>query len=158
LPFMAKKSKRGGWLLRHDRELIVLAKTHSLQDIADKFDRSVAMILKRAKRLGLSIRATWETLSVERRTSSYKRRNFMPAREGKSSHSEHGPLVAEEANERRPLTPAERKTRNAARQVEAEKAMVDHEQGQKAFHENRARLKAERLTREASDAGLRAKK
>jgi hypothetical protein len=38
----------------------------------------------------------------------------------------------------------------AFRQVEAEKAMTDHERAQKAFHENRERLKAERLAREAS--------
>jgi len=35
--------------------------------------------------------------------------------------------MAAEASERRPLTPTERKTRNAARQIEAEKAMADQE-------------------------------
>jgi hypothetical protein len=51
--------------------------------------------------------------------------------------------MAQEANERRLLSPAERKTRNAARQLQAEKAMAEHERAQKALHENRARLKAE---------------
>jgi hypothetical protein len=61
--------------------------------------------------------------------------------------------MADEAKEPRLLTRVEREVRNAARQVEAEKAIVDHERAQKAFHENRARLKAERLAREASGAG-----
>jgi hypothetical protein len=65
--------------------------------------------------------------------------------------------MVEEAKERRVLTRAERKARNATRQVEAEKAMTDHEQAQKAFHENRARLKAERLAREASEIGRKTK-
>jgi hypothetical protein len=38
--------------------------------------------------------------------------------------------------------------RNEARRTEAKKAMTDHERAQKAFYENRARLKAERLARE----------
>ena len=60
--------------------------------------------------------------------------------------------MVEEAKERRLLTPAERAVRNVAQQVEAEKAMSDHERGQKAFYENRARLKAERLAREAPES------
>jgi hypothetical protein len=51
-------------------------------------------------------------------------------------------------------TPAEREARKAFREVETEAAMTDHEKAQKAFHENRERLKAERLAREA---GLKAK-
>ena len=65
--------------------------------------------------------------------------------------------LAVEANERRLLTPAERVARNAVRQVEAEKAMADHQTAQKAFHKNLARLKAERLaiTRQIrKDAGF----
>lgn len=50
--------------------------------------------------------------------------------------------------ERKVTTPAERKARKAFREVEAEAAMTDHEKA-KAFHENRERLKAERLAREA---------
>ena len=38
--------------------------------------------------------------------------------------------MVEEAKERRLLTPAERAVRNVARQVEAEKAMSDHERCQ----------------------------
>jgi hypothetical protein len=53
---LPKKFTSGTWPLRHDRELIMLAKTHTAQAIADKFDRPVTTILKRAERLGLSIR------------------------------------------------------------------------------------------------------
>lgn len=53
---------------------------------------------------------------------------------------------------RKPLTPEQRQARDAARRIEAEKAMRDHEAAQKAFYENRERLKAERLAREAAAA------
>lgn len=46
------------------------------------------------------------------------------------------------------LTSEERKARNAARRADAEQAMREHEAAQKAFHENRERLKAMRLARE----------
>jgi hypothetical protein len=62
--------------------------------------------------------------------------------------------TALEANERRLLTRAERQVRDAARQVQAEKAIADHERAQKAFHENRERLKAERLARAASETAV----
>jgi hypothetical protein len=39
-----------------DRELIALAKTHTLETIADRLLRPPASILKRASRLGLKIR------------------------------------------------------------------------------------------------------
>ncbi|MGY3233419.1 hypothetical protein ACVMAJ_000309 [Bradyrhizobium sp. USDA 4448] len=51
---------------------------------------------------------------------------------------------------RKPLTPEQRQARDAARRLEAEKAMRDHEEAQKAFYANRERLKAERLAREAA--------
>ena len=57
--------------------------------------------------------------------------------------------MADEANEKRSLTRSEREVRKAFRQVEAQKAMTDHEVTQKAFDKNRERLKAERLAREA---------
>ena len=47
------------------------------------------------------------------------------------------------------LTKAERDARKAFRQVDAQKAMTEHEIAQKAFSNNRERLKAERLAREA---------
>ncbi len=59
--------------------------------------------------------------------------------------------MVEEAKEQRVLTRAQREARMAFRQVEAEKALTDHERTQKAFHENRERLKAERLAREAAN-------
>ena len=51
--------------------------------------------------------------------------------------------------DRRETTPAEREARKAFRAVEAKQSMTDYEKAQKAFHENRERLKAERLAREA---------
>jgi hypothetical protein len=47
------------------------------------------------------------------------------------------------------LTSAEREARDAARRADAAEAMREYEEAQKAFHANRARLKAERLAREA---------
>jgi hypothetical protein len=44
------------WSMKSDRELIQLAKTRTLQAIADHLQRSPAYILKRAARLGLSIK------------------------------------------------------------------------------------------------------
>jgi hypothetical protein len=58
----------------------------------------------------------------------------------------------------KPITKEEREARKAFRQVEAEKAMTDHEVAQKAFSANRERLKAERLTREAAGTTIAAKK
>jgi hypothetical protein len=48
------------------------------------------------------------------------------------------------------LTKAERDARKAFRQVDAQKAMTEHEIAQKAFSNNRERLKAERLARVAA--------
>ena len=49
-------------------------------------------------------------------------------------------------------TKAERDARKAFRHVDAQKAMTEHEIAQKAFSNNRERLKAERLAREAAGA------
>jgi hypothetical protein len=51
----------------------------------------------------------------------------------------------------KPMTSAEREARKAFRQVDAVKAMTEHEIAQKAFSNNRERLKAERLAREAAE-------
>jgi len=48
--------KRTRWSMKSDRELIELAKSHSLEAIADKIKRSPATVLKQAVRLGLSIK------------------------------------------------------------------------------------------------------
>ena len=48
------------------------------------------------------------------------------------------------------ITKAERDARKAFRQVDAGKAMTEHEIAQKAFCNNREKLKAERLAREAA--------
>ena len=58
----------------------------------------------------------------------------------------------------KPITKAERDARKAFRQVDAEKAMTEHEIAQKAFSANRERLKAERLAREAAGMPVAAKK
>ncbi len=50
------------------------------------------------------------------------------------------------------ITKAERDAHKAFRQVDAKKAMTEHEIAQKAFSNNRERLKAERLVREAAVA------
>jgi hypothetical protein len=39
-----------------DRELMALAKTHTLEGVADRLQRPPAFILKKAARLGLSIK------------------------------------------------------------------------------------------------------
>jgi hypothetical protein len=54
--------------------------------------------------------------------------------------------------ERRQPSSAEREARKLFRQAEAVKAMTEHERAQKAFFENRDRLKALRLAREAQQA------
>ena len=63
--------------------------------------------------------------------------------------------MSDDTFERKVITPAEREARKAFRQVDAEKAMTEHEIAQKAFSDNRERLKTERLAREAAE--LRAK-
>jgi hypothetical protein len=52
----------------------------------------------------------------------------------------------------KPISKEVREARKAFRQVEAKAAMSEHQTAEKAFAENRERLKAERLTREASAA------
>ena len=56
------------------------------------------------------------------------------------------------------MTKAQRDARKAFRQVEADKAMTEHEIAQHAFSANRERLKAERLAREASASAVPKKK
>jgi hypothetical protein len=51
----------------------------------------------------------------------------------------------------KPLTPEQRKARDAARRADAEAAMRDHEVAQKKFYANKERLKAQRLAREQKE-------
>jgi hypothetical protein len=54
---MAIKFRKGRWSMKHDRELIDISKkTHSLRAIVEKLDRPMSTVLKRAARLGLSIK------------------------------------------------------------------------------------------------------
>jgi hypothetical protein len=53
---MAREPRAATWSMATDRELIVLAKTQNLEAIADELKRPPAYILKRAARLGVSIR------------------------------------------------------------------------------------------------------
>jgi hypothetical protein len=62
-------------------------------------------------------------------------------------------MIRDQTFERRETTPAQREARKAFREVEVKKAMTDHAKAQKAFHENREHLKAERLAREAGATG-----
>ena len=55
------------------------------------------------------------------------------------------------------LTWAEHEARDAFKRIEAEKVLAEHAKTERAFHENRERLKAERLAREA-EARLKAKR
>ena len=61
--------------------------------------------------------------------------------------------MSDQTFERKTSTAAEREAWKTFEQVEAEKAMTDHQKTQKAFHENRERLKATRLAREAEFKG-----
>jgi hypothetical protein len=63
--------------------------------------------------------------------------------------------MSDQTFERKIPTAAEREARKAFKQVKAVKAMTDHQKTQEAFHENRERLKAERLAREAELNGRR---
>jgi RNA-splicing ligase RtcB len=57
--------------------------------------------------------------------------------------------------ERRVTTPADEEALKVFGQVKTEKAVSEHEKAQKAFHENRERLKALRLAREAAEKAKR---
>ena len=58
----------------------------------------------------------------------------------------------------KPTTKAERAASKVFRQVDAGKAMTEHEIAQKTFSANRERLKAERLAREAAGSPVAARK
>ena len=55
------------------------------------------------------------------------------------------------------LTKAQREARDAFKRIDADKVLAENAQAERAFHENRERLKAERLAREA-EARLKAKR
>lgn len=69
-----------------------------------------------------------------------------------SSQPRYVAMTEDVSFRRKPLTPEQRQARDAARRIEAEKAMRDHEAAQKAFYANKERLRAERLAREAAAA------
>jgi len=56
---------------------------------------------------------------------------------------------------KRRVKPAEREALKVFGQVETEKPVSEHEKAQRAFHENRERLKALRLAREAAETAKR---
>jgi hypothetical protein len=58
-------------------------------------------------------------------------------------------MIRDHTFERRETTPAQREARKAFREVIPGNAMTDYAKAQKSLHENRERLKAERLAREA---------
>ena len=51
----------------------------------------------------------------------------------------------------KPLTPEQRKARDAARRADAEQAMREHDVAQKKFYANKERLRAQRLAREQAE-------
>jgi hypothetical protein len=51
----------------------------------------------------------------------------------------------------KPLTPEQRKERDATRRADAEQAMREHEAAQKKFYANKERLRAQRLAREQAE-------
>ena len=51
--------------------------------------------------------------------------------------------------ERKVISPAEREARKAFKEVDTAKVLTEQERAQKAFQENRERLRALRLAREA---------
>jgi hypothetical protein len=57
--------------------------------------------------------------------------------------------------ERKVMSRAEREARKSFRSIEAEKAITHHGKAQRHFYENRERLKAERLAREAETGGAK---
>ena len=59
--------------------------------------------------------------------------------------------MSDQPSERKVKAPAEREALKAFRKVEAAKAMTEHAKEEKARYENLARLKAERLSREAKE-------
>ena len=63
-------------------------------------------------------------------------------------HMAKPPSEYEPAN---PLSKEQREARKLFREADAEAARSDRERTEKAFNENRERLKAERLAREAAD-------
>jgi hypothetical protein len=79
-----------------------------------------------------------------------RKRKRLPVRVGSGLKGEEAMKIPGEAQPPKPITKAEREARKAFRQVDAEKAMTEHEIAQKAFSNNRERLKAERLAREAA--------
>jgi hypothetical protein len=56
---MAKTIRWGGvWSMKHDRELMDMARTQTLEALVEHFQRPPAAILAKAMRLGLSIKRT----------------------------------------------------------------------------------------------------
>jgi hypothetical protein len=82
------------------------------------------------------------------RESESRRSDPPPGRD--RAEGEEMTKTPREFNRPKPITKAERDARRAFRQVDAKKAMTEHEIAQKAFSANRERLKAERLAREAA--------
>jgi hypothetical protein len=65
--------------------------------------------------------------------------------------------MSDQTFERKLVTPAEREARKVFRQVDAQKAMTEHQIAEKAFSNNRERLKAERLARETAELNAKRK-
>jgi hypothetical protein len=60
--------------------------------------------------------------------------------------------MSDDVFDRKTPSPAEREAQKAFRQVSPDKPSSDRDKAQKAFHDNRERLKSERIAREAATA------
>jgi DNA-directed RNA polymerase alpha subunit len=94
--------------------------------------------------------------------------SFVNPQAGSHAQDQVGPFAARAEDEKHPETEGEGEMidnkkstdpglsaaeRKELREREAQEAIADHEEAQRAFHENRERLREERLRREAAAAG-----
>ena len=79
-----------------------------------------------------------------------RRAIFLPIENRRRSDEMNDPR-----QKRRVITSAEREALKVFKPVVTEKTVTEHEKAQKTFHENRERLKALRLAREAAEKAKR---
>ena len=75
---------------------------------------------------------------------------MLPRDHKKTRETSHEARVPERSVKVERLTFEERKAKDAERRLDAQRALLEHQLAQEAFHKNRERLRAERLAREAA--------
>ncbi len=75
-------------------------------------------------------------------------RSFAPRGNALPEVYQRHPLMNDSTFDRRAMSPAMREAQKAFKQTTVKKAIAEQETDQKAFFDNRERLKAERLARE----------